>query len=197
MSSQAGFIELLAKGASADVGNYGLVLVARVHTIKFIDERHEWTASDDDRDYEVNIRVKQDLQTGEKLADVFFNDGHFFLNTAFPLVAYDEIENMSNRWAASGKRMMWREEGSEYLTFHDGEDFADFEIEQNHAIVSYTNKTNGEICTYPAVVKVEVFKDSISILMSGMTSSDFWGQPTCSEILQNREKNIATGKKEL
>lgn len=191
MTAHAGVIELLAKGASTDVGEFGLVLVARVHTIKFIDEGHEWTAGDDYRDYEVNIRVKQDLETGEKSADVFFNDGYFFLNTAFPIVAYDEMENMSNRWAASGKRMTWMEEGSEHPIFPDGEDFADFEIEQKHTIVSYKNKMNQELCAYPSVIKVEVFKDSIRILMSGMTSSEFWGQPTCGDVLTKQKEKFS------
>ena len=98
---------------------------------------------------------------------------------------------MTNRWAASGKCMRWMEASKQTVSYSSyGENFTDFEVEQNHTIVSYKTKTSRGVCGYSAVIKVEVFKDSVSILMSGMTSINFWGQPICSdEIYQNREKD--------
>ncbi len=94
---------------------------------------------------------------------------------------YDKMENMSNSWAASGKRMAWMEASNQSLSFPYGEDFTDFKVEQNHTIVSYKTKTSRRVCAYFAVIKVEVFKDSVNILMSGMTSRNFWGQSICSD----------------
>ncbi len=84
---------------------------------------------------------------------------------------------MSNRWAAAGKRMAWMKASNQPLNFPYGKGFTDFEMEQNHTIVSYKTKTSRGVCGYSAMIKVEVFKDSASILMSGMTSRNFWGQP--------------------